>query len=32
MKEIIAEAEEQTVWQQPKPDNREWFDEECKIT
>jgi hypothetical protein len=31
MKEVIVQAAEQIVGYQPKPDNRGWFDEECKI-
>jgi hypothetical protein len=29
-KELIEETAEHTVGYQPKPDNREWFHEECK--
>jgi hypothetical protein len=32
VKQQAVEAAEQTVEHQPKPDNREWFHEEWKIT
>jgi len=29
LKEVIMEAAEQTIRYQPKPERREWFDDEC---